>query len=106
MSTTTLKNNIIQKIPLNTFENLYRISEIIHEVIVSRSRRSIDRRIVFVIVLAIMGILATGHLYLLEGLVDLYLGLPAWLWIQLLVVLVLFALAWVATDIASPAGGR
>lgn len=53
-----------------------------------------------------MGLIAAGHIYVVEGLVDLYLGLPAWMWVQLLVILVLFILAWFATEIASPVGRR
>jgi hypothetical protein len=46
-------------------------------------------------------ILAVGasHWYALAGLDSLYLGVPLWLWLQLVVVAGLLALAWVAVEL-------
>lgn len=67
-------------------------------------RNTDNARWLFPIIVAVMLAIAAGHLYVIEGLTDLYLGLPLWLWIQLLVIAVLFGFAWIATGLATPAG--
>ena len=53
-------------------------------------------RHVFLLLLAGLFVLATGHLYALEGSTTLSLGLPAWVWLQLVVVSVMLVVAWLA----------
>ena len=61
---------------------------------------------VFLGLLVLLLVIAVGHLYVLAGLTDLYLGLPLWLWLQLVVVSVMLGLAWIAVEIVSaPEGG-
>jgi hypothetical protein len=43
--------------------------------------------------------MAVGHLYLLDGLTELYLGLPAWIWVELVVVAVMLGVAWVTVQV-------
>ena len=47
------------------------------------------------LVLALLAI-AVGHLYVLDGLTSIYLGLPLWVWLQIVVVFVMLAIAWFA----------
>ena len=61
---------------------------------------------VFLGLLALLVAIAVGHLYALAGLTDLYLGLPLWLWLQLVVVSVMLGLAWIAVGVVSEPAGR
>lgn len=61
---------------------------------------------VFLGLLALLLAIAVGHLYVLEGLTDLYLGLPLWLWLQLVVVSAMLGLAWLAVQVVSTPDGR
>ena len=54
------------------------------------------------LVLLLLGI-AVGHLYLLQGLTALYLGLPRWLWLQIIVVSVMLGVAWSAVHVIARA---
>lgn len=65
-----------------------------------------DRPVAFVVLTAIMLVIAGGHLYVIGDFTAVSLGLPVWLWVQLGVVVVLLALAWIATDFVSANGGR
>lgn len=65
-----------------------------------------DRTVAFVVLTAVMLAIAAGHFYLIGAFTAVYLGLPLWLWLQLGVVAILLALAWVATDAISPSGAR
>lgn len=47
--------------------------------------------------------LAVGHLYLIEGFTDLYLGLPLWVWLELLVVFAMVGIAWIAVQLVATA---
>lgn len=51
---------------------------------------------VFYGLVALLLLLAVGHLYLLQGFTDRYLGLPLWLWLQILVVFAMVGIAWIA----------
>ncbi|GEM_PF-5558281 len=51
---------------------------------------------VFLLLLAVLLTLAVGHLYAFEELTALSLGLPAWLWLQLVVVGIMLVVAWLA----------
>lgn len=65
-----------------------------------------NRPLSFLLLVAAMLAIAVGHLYLLRGLTTVYVGVPLWLWVQLLVVAVLFGMAWIATELVSPIGRR
>jgi hypothetical protein len=54
---------------------------------------------VFAAIVALLLVIAAGQWYLLQGLTDLSLGVPLWLWLQLAVIAVMLALAWVAMGI-------
>ena len=52
--------------------------------------------------------LGIGHLFLVRGLSGLTLGVPTWLWVQLVVLGLMLAMAWVAVELAAsdrPDGG-
>lgn len=57
------------------------------------------------LLVSLLGI-AVGHLYVLRGMTDLVLGLPLWVWLQLLVVAVMLALAWIAVQLVAAANAR
>lgn len=65
-----------------------------------------NRPLSFLLLVAAMFAIAVSHLYLLRGFTAVYVGVPLWLWLQLLVVAVLFVMAWMATELVSPIGGR
>lgn len=54
------------------------------------------QRVLFGALVAAIVAVAWGHLYLVEGLTEIRLGLPVWLWLQLGVIGALLGLAWVA----------
>ena len=56
----------------------------------------------FGLILLLLGI-TIGHLYLFHGLTALYLGLPVWLWVQIVVVSVMLGLAWTAIRVVAVA---
>ena len=60
---------------------------------------------VFFGLLALLLVIAVGHLYVFEGLTGMYLGLPLWLWLQLVVVCAMLGLAWFAVRVISVPGG-
>lgn len=57
----------------------------------------------FVALLLALLVIAVGHLYAFSGLTDLYLGLPLWVWLQLVVVFVMLGIAWYAVDLVTNA---
>lgn len=65
-----------------------------------------DRRTVFAILVLAVLAGAAGHLYLIAGLTDLYLGAPLWLWVHLAVLVGLLGVAWIAIEYVYPGGGR
>lgn len=67
---------------------------------------NLDRRVVFVLLIIVMLAIAAGHLWVISGFTQLVLGLPLWLWLQLVVVAVLFVLAWIAAGVVRPNGGE
>ena len=71
--------------------------------VVTQLTNDTDRIVVPLLILAML-VIAAGHLYVIGGFTDLYVGLPLWLWLQLGIIVVLFVLAWIATGIATPAG--
>ncbi len=101
-----LKKNFDQCCLSKEIRKIYRGSEVIHYIIVSYEDRSTTltshRRFV-VLVLVMLGI-ALGHLFVIGRFDSLVLGLPAWLWVQVAIVAVLFGLAWIATDRTSAEG--
>jgi hypothetical protein len=54
---------------------------------------------VFAAIVALLLVVAAGQWYLLGGFTALYLGVPLWLWFQLVIVVGMLALAWVAMGI-------
>ena len=62
----------------------------------------IDPRVSFVALLVVMVGLAVGHLFPLYGSTGVQLGVPSWIWIQLIVIAILLGLAWIATTIIEP----
>lgn len=54
---------------------------------------------VFAAIVALLVLIAAGQWYLLGGFTALYLGVPLWLWLQLVIVGGMLALAWVAMGI-------
>ena len=52
---------------------------------------------IVVVVLAML-MIAAGHLLLITEFTTFYLGVPAWLWIHLVVVLFLLSLAWLLVE--------
>lgn len=46
-------------------------------------------------------VIAIGHLYVLEGVTELYLGLPLWIWVQLVVVFAMVGIAWIAIQLVA-----
>ena len=64
------------------------------------ARVPVDPRLLFGLLVLVMLALAAGHLFLIQGLTSVVLGLPVWLWVHLAVVGILLGLAWLATDVA------
>ncbi|MFW5973871.1 MAG: hypothetical protein ACOCPZ_00630 [Natrialbaceae archaeon] len=54
------------------------------------------QRFLFGALVAVIVGIAWGHLYLVEGLTTIRLGLPVWLWLQIGVIAASLGLAWVA----------
>ncbi len=69
------------------------------ETVFDRIRQPPLVRYVIVLLVGALLALAGGHQYLFADWTTLYFGLPAWLWAQLGVIAVLFALAWVAVNL-------
>lgn len=67
--------------------------------------RSIDSprvaRYGFVALLALLLVLAVGHLYAFQGLTSRVYGLPLWLWLELLVVAAMLLVAWFAVQLVA-----
>ena len=61
---------------------------------------------VFFALLALLLVIAVGHLYAFRGLTDLYLGLPLWAWLQFVVVFVMIGIAWYAVQLVPTASER
>jgi len=73
------------------------------ETVFDRIRQPPLVRYVIVLLVGALLALAAGHQYLLADWTTLYLGLPAWLWAQLVVIGVLFILAWATVSLYSKA---
>ena len=58
---------------------------------------------VFAALLAVLLVIAVGHLYVFSGLTTLYLGLPLWVWLQLGVVSLMLGIAWIAVQLIARA---
>jgi hypothetical protein len=50
-------------------------------------------------IVALLLVIAVGQWYVLGGLTELYLGVPVWLWLQLVILVAMLGLAWVAMGI-------
>ena len=61
---------------------------------------------VFVGLIALLLVIAVGHLYALRELTAFYLGLPLWVWAQLAVVTIMLVVAWIAVELVTKAGQR
>lgn len=59
--------------------------------------RSDARGTFIALTILIVGI-AIGHLVPLYGTTEIYIGVPGWIWAQLVVIGILLGLAWYATD--------
>lgn len=51
---------------------------------------------VFYGLVVLLLLFAVGHLYLIQGFTDRYLGVPLWLWLQIVVVFAMIGIAWIA----------
>lgn len=60
-------------------------------------------RFVFYALVALLLAIAIGHLYLIASLTDRYLGLPLWVWVELVVVFVMVGIAWIAVQLVAEA---
>ena len=70
------------------------------------AREQYRTKYAFLGLLALLLVIAVGHLYAFRGLTDLYLGLPLWIWLQLVVVFGMLAIAWFAVQlVANPTEG-
>ncbi|WP_302081760.1 hypothetical protein [Salinibaculum rarum] len=58
---------------------------------------------IFGTLLLLLVVIAVGHLYVLEGLTALYLGLPLWIWLELGVVFAMLLIAWFAVQLVATA---
>lgn len=56
---------------------------------------------VFATLVVLLLAAAVGQLYLLAGLTELVLGLPLWLWLQLVVVTAMLGVAWLAVRLVA-----
>ena len=63
------------------------------------ARAPLDRRGLFVLLVLMMLAVAIGHLFVIQDFTTLHFGVPLWLWLHILVVGVLLALAWIATGL-------
>jgi hypothetical protein len=61
---------------------------------------------IFIGLLALLLVIAVGHLYAVTGLTTLYLGLPLWIWLQLGVVTIMLGIAWIAVRLVTMATDR
>ena len=61
---------------------------------------------VFFALLALLLVIAVGHLYAFSGLTDIYLGLPLWAWLQFVVVFVMVGIAWFAVQLVPTTSER
>lgn len=52
----------------------------------------------FLTLLVVMLVVASAQLFVLPGFTDTVLGVPVWVWLHLVVLFILGALAWIATD--------
>ncbi|WP_290812144.1 hypothetical protein [Halovivax sp.] len=70
--------------------------------------RGSTAKFVFVGLLAALLTIGVGHLYVVRGLTGFRLGVPAWLWLQLGVVVAMLGLAWATVGLLTAAdrGGR
>lgn len=65
-----------------------------------------DGPLYFLVLVVIMVIVSGGQLFFLAGRDSFILGLPVWVWTQLVLLCLLLGLAWLATDIVTDYGGR
>ena len=63
-------------------------------------------RYAFYALLALLFALAVGNLYALRGFTQLYLGLPLWVYLQIVVLAAMLAVAWAAVRIVTAGSGR
>jgi len=61
---------------------------------------------VFAAIVVLLLVIGAGHWYLLEGLTDLSLGVPLWLWLQLVVIAGMLVFAWIAVTVWTVANDR
>ncbi len=66
----------------------------------------------FAVLVVALVVVGAGQWYLLEGLTELYLGFPLWLWLQLAIISVMLVVSWYAVTLwtrvsreSSPTGG-
>ena len=59
----------------------------------------------FVLIILLFGI-AVGHLYLFHGLTAIYLGLPLWLWLEVVAIGVMLMVAWTAVRLVAVVSGE
>lgn len=59
----------------------------------------------FALIVAVMLLIAAGQLFVFADLETLYLGLPFWVWAQLVLLSLLLGLAWLATGFVTRPGG-
>lgn len=60
----------------------------------------------FIFLVAMMVMIAIGQLFVLPGLKTTVRGLPVWVWAQLGFMVILLALAWIATGLVVDNGGE
>lgn len=63
---------------------------------VDRGATTVNRQR-FVVVVAVMLAIAVGHLFVLGEFTGRIRGVPTWLWLQVVIVALLFGCAWIAT---------
>jgi hypothetical protein len=52
---------------------------------------------------ALVSLIAVGHLYVIQGATDIYLGLPLWVWLQNAIFAVMIVIAWIAVRLRAMA---
>lgn len=62
-------------------------------------RTTAGRRGAFVTLAVAIVVVAAAHLFVIQGLTTIRLGLPVWLWLQLGVITALLGLAWLAVEL-------
>lgn len=70
--------------------------------------RSFDgstRRLASAALVVTVVLVGIGHLYAIRNLSGMILGVPTWLWAQLVVLGCMLAMAWLAVELAVSAGG-